>query len=96
MASLKIPKVVRGSKKLLMRLETEAKAAAQLDHASLCKVFDAGSINGQCFIAMQYIEGETLQAHLAANSKSVSESLWLIAQIAEGLSEAHAVGDHSP
>lgn len=45
--ALKIPKVTAaGSKKLLLRLQTEAKAAAQLDHPSLCKVHDAREING--------------------------------------------------
>lgn len=59
MVALKIPKVAAsGSKRLLPRLEIEAKAAAQLDHPSLCKVFGAGEVDGQCFIAMQYIEGE--------------------------------------
>lgn len=91
--ALKIPKVAAsGSKRLLLRLETEAKAAAQLDHPSLCKVYDAGEFEGQCFIAMQYIEGETLKAHLEAKSKSVAEAVMLIVQIAEGLSEAHELG----
>jgi len=93
LVALKIPKVAAsGSKKLLLRLETEAKSAAKLDHPSLCKVHDAGEINGQCFIAMQYIEGETLKTQLEAKSKSVEESVALIVQLAEGLSEAHALG----
>ncbi|MDB5338515.1 MAG: prkC 29 [Planctomycetaceae bacterium] len=91
--ALKIPKVApSGSKRLLLRLETEAKAAAQLDHPSLCKVFDAGEVDGQCFIAMQYIEGETLKSQLEAKSKSVAEAVSLVVQLAEGLSEAHAQG----
>ncbi len=91
--ALKIPKVAAsGSNRLLMRLETEAKAAAKLDHPSLCKVFDAGAVDGQCFIAMQYIEGETLKSQLETSSKSVAEAVSLIVQLAEGLSEAHALG----
>ena len=93
LVALKIPKVAAsGSKRLLLRLETEAKAAAKLDHPSLCKVFDAGEVGGQCFIAMQYIEGETLKTQLESKSKSVEESVALIVQLAEGLSEAHAQG----
>ncbi|MDB5338514.1 MAG: prkC 29 [Planctomycetaceae bacterium] len=91
--ALKIPKVAAsGSKKLLQRLETEAKAAAKLDHPSLCKVFDAGAVGEQCFIAMQYIEGETLKSQLEAKSKPVAEAVSLILQLADGLSEAHALG----
>ncbi len=91
--ALKIPKVAAsGSKRLLQRLETEAKAAAKLDHPSLCKVFDAGAVGEQCFIAMQYIEGETLKSQLEAKGKSAAEAVSLILQLAEGLSEAHALG----
>lgn len=91
--ALKIPKVAAmGSKHLLRRLETEAKAAARLDHPSLCKVFDAGAIDGQSFIAMQYIEGETLKSQLEVKPKSVAAAVALITQLAEGLSEAHALG----
>ncbi|HEY4263623.1 MAG TPA: serine/threonine-protein kinase, partial [Schlesneria sp.] len=88
--ALKIPKVsASGSKRLLARLTTEAKAAAQLDHPSLCKVFDAGEVEGQCFIAMQYIEGETLKAQLEKQAKSIEEAVSLVLQLAEGLSDAH-------
>ena len=52
LVALKIPKVAaQGSKKLLLRLENEAKAAAKLDHPSLCKFHDAGAINEQFFVA---------------------------------------------
>ncbi len=93
LVALKIPKVAAsGSKRLLLRLETEAKAAAQLDHPCLCKVHDAGEIDGQCFIAMQYIEGETLKSQLEAQGKSVADAVALILQLAEGLAEAHELG----
>lgn len=91
--ALKIPKVAAsGSKRLLQRLQTEAQAAAQLDHPCLCKVYDAGEVNGQCFIAMQFIEGETLKSQLERRNKSIPESVSLILQLAEGLSEAHELG----
>ena len=93
LVALKIPKVgASGSQRLLLRLKTEAKAAAKLDHPSLCKVYDAGEIDGQCFIAMQYIEGETLKSQLEAQGKTVAEAVSLIVQLAEGLSEAHKLG----
>ncbi len=91
--ALKIPKVAAsGSKRLLQRLETEARAAAKLDHPSLCKVFDAGEVDGQCFIAMQFIEGETLKSQLETAGKSVAAAVSLILQLASGLSEAHQLG----
>lgn len=91
LVALKIPKVsASGSKKLLKRLETEARAAARIDHPHVCKVFDFGEIDGVCFIAMQFVEGQTLKTHLQTHPRSPAEAVVLILQLAYGLSEAHA------
>ena len=47
------------------RLVQEARAAATLDHASVCAIYEVGEDAGQHFIAMQYVEGETLADRLA-------------------------------
>lgn len=91
--ALKIPKVsASGSKKLLQRLETEARAAAQLDHPGACKVYDCGAIDNICYIALQYIEGETLKTLLKDRGKSSAEVVSLILQVAEALADAHDLG----
>ena len=91
--ALKIPKVAAaGSKRLSARLETEARAAAQLDHPCLCKVYDAGEIDGKCYIAMQYVAGQTLKSQLDELRKTPEEATSLILQLAEGLAEAHELG----
>ena len=93
LVALKIPKLSgSGAAKLLQRLKTEAKAAAQIDHPSVCPVYDAGEIDGTSYIAMQYVEGETLKDHLQKQTHTPAEVVNLILHLAEGLAEAHSKG----
>jgi serine/threonine protein kinase len=89
--ALKIPRLgASSSQKLLQRLATEAKAAARIDHPSVCPVYDSGDIGGIPYIAMKYIEGETLDKHLRKNPRTPAEAIDLVLRLAEGLAEAHA------
>ena len=93
LVALKIPKLsasAKGSEKLLKRLKTEAMAAAQIDHPCVCPVHDSGDIDGIPYIAMQYVEGETLKDHLKNQAKTPQEAVQLVVQLAEGLAEAHS------
>jgi predicted Ser/Thr protein kinase len=93
LVALKIPKFSgSGAAKLLQRLKTEAKAAAQIDHPCVCPVFDSGDIDGTSYIAMQYIEGETLKDCLQKQTHTPAEVVELIMHLAEGLAEAHSRG----
>ena len=89
--AIKIPKLsANGSPKLLKRLKTEAMAAAQIDHPSVCPVYDSGDIEGIAYIAMQFIEGETLKDHLQKQAKTPAEAVDLVLHLADGLAEAHS------
>ena len=89
--AIKIPKVSgSGAAKLLARLKTEARAAARIDHPSVCHVHDSGEIDGIPFIVMQYVEGETLKERLTKEPLPPSETVGFIMHLAEGLAEAHA------
>src|SRR5262245_52470717 len=48
------------------RLVREAKSAAALNHPNVCTVYEVGEANGQAYIAMELVEGQTLAARLAA------------------------------
>ena len=56
-----------GSEDTVRRLQREAEVAAKLDHPGICGVHDAGVVSGTPYIAMQYVEGETLAQRLAAS-----------------------------
>lgn len=93
--ALKVARVSSaGSAKLIKRMETEAKAAAKIDHPLICKVFDFGEIDGIRFIALQYIAGEDLKSYLqrVGRKRAPAEALSLILQIARALKAAHAKG----
>ncbi len=79
------------------RLQREARAASALDHPNICSIYQLGEHEGQPFIVMQFLEGETLREWIeragtkgpAEHVKSLTE---LAAQVAEGLEAAHRKG----
>ena len=83
-----------GSAKLLKRMEIEAKSAAKVDHPQICKVYDAGEIDGVRFIALQYIEGENLKQYLKrkGRKREPEEAVRLVLQILRALDAAHEQG----
>jgi eukaryotic-like serine/threonine-protein kinase len=74
------------------RLIREARAAATLDHPYICSVFEVGESNGLLFIAMQYVEGETLDARLRRSPLGQAEALSISVQVADAVAEAHRHG----
>jgi serine/threonine protein kinase len=73
------------------RLVGEARAAARLDHPNICSIYEVVD-DENCFIAMQYLEGDTLAARIRRGPIDVSEALEIASQIADALVEAHAKG----
>ncbi|HET9361646.1 MAG TPA: protein kinase [Vicinamibacterales bacterium] len=74
------------------RLVREAKAAAALNHPNVCTVHEVGEANGQAYIAMELVEGETLTAKLAARPLSLGRLLNYGRQLADALTHAHDRG----
>jgi len=75
------------------RLVDEARAAAALDHPSVCTIYEIGETeDGQLFIAMPLYEGETLQARLDRGRLTFDEALPIALQVARGLGHAHECG----
>jgi len=74
------------------RLLREAKAAAALDHPFICKIYEAGEVDGNAFIVMEYIEGKDLMDKIEKEPLSFKESLRVFLEIAEALEKAHEKG----
>ncbi len=74
------------------RLIREAQAAARLDHPNICTIYDVGEADSLTFIVMQYIEGQTLAAHMRQGHLPVDTTLDIARQAAEALAAAHAQG----
>ncbi|HEX4900808.1 MAG TPA: protein kinase [Pyrinomonadaceae bacterium] len=77
---------------LKKRLVREAQAAAKLDHPNICAIYDVNEANSFTFIVMQYIEGELLAEKMERQPLTLSTTLAMVEQAAEGLAEAHAQG----
>ena len=75
------------------RLLHEARAAAQLDHPFVCKVYEVGEQDGTAYLATEYVEGETLKQRLAAPGRLAQADVIRIArEVAEALHFGHARG----
>jgi eukaryotic-like serine/threonine-protein kinase len=74
------------------RLLREGQAMAQLSHPNVVSVYDAGSLGGQVYIAMEFVEGCTLADWLRAKVRPWPEVLATFVAAGRGLSAAHSVG----
>ncbi len=71
------------------RFVREAKAAARLDHQNICPVYEIDEADGQTFLAMAYLEGQTLKDKIAERPLKLEEALDIAIQTVEGLKAAH-------
>jgi serine/threonine-protein kinase len=75
------------------RFTHEAQASSSLQHNNVCVVFDVDQTeDGRLFIAMEYLEGETLKKKLERGSLKIDEAVGIAVQIAQGLAKAHEHG----
>ena len=75
------------------RFYREAKAAAKLHHPHIATVFEIDETDdGQAFIVMEYVEGETLAEKIKRGPLKLEEAITIVCQVVEGLQAAHEAG----
>ncbi len=93
MVALKLlPKQLGEDRESLEQFLREAKTASALSHASICRVYDFGEDAARAFIAMEYLEGETLSARIQRGRLSTVEALKIAIAVADALATAHRKG----
>jgi len=87
-----LPEYVSNDAPGMARFQREAQAASSLNHPNICTVYDVGEEDGKAFIAMEYLDGQTLKHVMMGQSMKLDRLLEIAIEITDALDAAHCEG----